>query len=42
MSRHIIKDPQLLQLYSVMLLAGSIITIWCHCRFKREMRSTPL
>jgi len=24
-----------------MLLAGSIIEIWYHCRFRREMYGTP-
>jgi len=25
-----------------MLLAGSMIKIWYHCRFKRKMHGTPL
>jgi len=25
-----------------MLLSGSMIKIWYHCRFKREMHDTPL
>jgi len=25
-----------------MLLSGSMIKIWYHCRFKREMHGTPL
>jgi len=25
-----------------MLLAGILIKIWYHCRFKREMHGTPL
>jgi len=25
-----------------MLLAGSMIKIWHHCRFKREIHGTPL
>jgi len=25
-----------------MLLAGSVVKIWHHCRFKRKMHGTPL